>query len=134
MLRQNNNMEQTLNPKRKPTNKLNFQETQQVPQLLFCDSPKTLPKLRIPSLNLNKSGYLSPRLRKRAETQSMADLSFSFDHGEFNTPRCIKANHGIDVMPSPRINFSTRRGRASVTFINKRAIATNLLLDSFPHM
>ncbi|CAG9311561.1 unnamed protein product [Blepharisma stoltei] len=127
-------MEQTINPRRKPMTRLNLQDTQPVPQLSFCESPKHIPKLRIPSSNVNKSDYLSPRLRKRAETQSLADISFSFDHGDLRTPRCIKANHGIDILPSPRINYTSRQHRGSVTFINKRAIATNLLLDTFPHM
>ncbi|CAG9315705.1 unnamed protein product [Blepharisma stoltei] len=127
-------MEQTINPRRKPMTRLNLLDTQQLPHLSFCESPKHIPKLRIPSSNVNKSDYLSPRLRKRAETQSLADFSFSFDHQDLKTPRCIKASHGIEVLPSPRVNFTSRAHRSSVTFINKRAIATNLLLDTFPHM
>ncbi|CAG9336011.1 unnamed protein product [Blepharisma stoltei] len=123
-------MDDTIFVRKKLTSPIHFLETQRIPETIQCQSP-ILNKKCGASNNSNKLNHFSPRGRK--ELKSIDDLSFTFEHNEFSTPRVIKANHSLGHIPVIKNRFKTSTMRSQVKMLNNRRISVNLLLDPFPN-
>lgn len=90
--------------------------------------------LRIPKLNLDAS--LSRSLSSSGScihsSRARNVSTYDFTHRRLKTPRVIKARH--DIEPNALIQPKTTRRTKPLptTFVNKRPVSLNLLLDKFP--
>lgn len=83
-----------------------------------------------------RSSYTPRRMSHspyRSEDSTLSPVCIEFEHRKFSSPRVVRGSHALGKqLLRPSKHRYSGSGDSSIVIINRRQIASNLLLDRYP--